>query len=128
MTTPYEPARTPDDITRLWVERANAGDAAGLAALYEEDATMAFPADNFIRGRSAIQAAFQHMLDNRASYPHEELVPTVVSGDLALTGTISQDGSRGRAQVARRQPDGTWLRILHSSGYADRAAIERDDD
>src|SRR4051794_7361500 len=30
-----ETARTPEDITRLFVERANAKDAAGLAALYE---------------------------------------------------------------------------------------------
>ena len=34
-------AQTPEDITRLFVERVNAGDAQGLAELYEPDAVMA---------------------------------------------------------------------------------------
>ena len=36
-------AKTPEDITRLFVERVNAGDAEGLADLYEPDAVIAFP-------------------------------------------------------------------------------------
>ena len=40
MTTSVS-ARTPEDLTRLFVERANAGDADGLAALYAPDAVMA---------------------------------------------------------------------------------------
>jgi hypothetical protein len=36
----------------------------------------------------------------------------VRSGDLALTSTPPKDGSGARAQVVRRQPDGTWLRVL----------------
>ena len=31
-----ERALKPEDLTRLFVERANAGDAAGLAELYED--------------------------------------------------------------------------------------------
>ena len=42
----------------------------------------------------------------------EEALPTLRSGDLALTSTRPADESGGRAQVARRQPDGTWLRVL----------------
>lgn len=38
-----EKAMTPEDLTRLFVERSNAGDADGVAALYEEDAVMAYP-------------------------------------------------------------------------------------
>jgi len=37
-----EKALKPEDLTRLFVERANAGDAAGIAALYEEEAVMAY--------------------------------------------------------------------------------------
>ena len=29
----HEPARTPEDLTRLFVDRSNAGDADGVAAL-----------------------------------------------------------------------------------------------
>jgi len=38
-----EKAQNPEDLTRLFVERANDGDAAGIAALYEPEAVMAYP-------------------------------------------------------------------------------------
>jgi hypothetical protein len=41
-----------------------------------------------------------------------EGLATLRWGDLALTGTYSADNVGVRAQVARRQPDGTWLRII----------------
>ena len=36
-------AHEPEDITRLLVERIKAGDAEGVAALYEPDSVLAFP-------------------------------------------------------------------------------------
>ena len=38
-------AMKPEDVTRLVAERLNAGDAAGVAALYEPEAVLAYPAD-----------------------------------------------------------------------------------
>jgi hypothetical protein len=35
-----------------------------------------------------------------------------MSGDLALTSTPPKDGTGAAPQVVRRQPDGTWLRVL----------------
>jgi ketosteroid isomerase-like protein len=108
-----EKAQTPEDLTRLFVERANAGDAEGLAALYETGAVMGFPPGAETVGRDAIGEVMQAMLEHGPSeFPREELLPTLRIDDLALTATKPQDGTGGRAQVARRQPDGTWLRIL----------------
>jgi uncharacterized protein (TIGR02246 family) len=108
-----EKAHTPEDITRLFVQRANAGDAEGLAALYEPDAVMAFPPGSETVGRDAIQEVLQAMLEHGPSeFPQEELLPTLRIDDIALTATKPADGTGGRAQVVRRQPDGTWLRIL----------------
>jgi hypothetical protein len=42
----------------------------------------------------------------------EEPLPALAGGDLALTATVAKDGTGFRAQVARRQPDGSWLRLL----------------
>jgi hypothetical protein len=42
----------------------------------------------------------------------EPPLPTLVSGDIALTSTIAKDGAGVRVQVVRRQPDGSWLRLL----------------
>ena len=36
----YPSARVPEDVTRLVAERLNAGDAAGVAALYEQGAAI----------------------------------------------------------------------------------------
>ena len=111
--TNREKAQTPEDITRLFVDRANAGDAEGLAELYEADAVMAFPPGRQTVGRDAIKAVMEGMIEHGAAdFPHEELLPTLRIGDIALTATKPEDGTGGRAQVVRRQADGSWLRIL----------------
>jgi ketosteroid isomerase-like protein len=56
-------AMEPEDVTRLVAERLNAGDAAGVAALYEPEAVLAYPADRPTTGREAIQAVYRQMVD-----------------------------------------------------------------
>jgi ketosteroid isomerase-like protein len=110
--TEREQAMQPEDLTRLFVERANAQDAEGLALLYEEDAVMAYPPGSQTIGRVAIQKLWEEALPKMPAFEPEEPLPTLISGDLALTSTPPKDGSGARAQVVRRQPDGTWLRVL----------------
>ncbi|MEV6347719.1 nuclear transport factor 2 family protein [Actinoplanes sp. NPDC051851] len=107
-----EVANKPEDLTRLFVERANAKDAAGIAALYEEDAVMAWPPGSQTVGRTAIEKLWAGILPESPRFEPEPPLPTLISGDLALTSTPPRDGAGARAQVARRQPDGTWLRVL----------------
>jgi len=110
--TSTEKAMTPEDLTRLFVERANAGDAAGLAALYADDAVMAHPPGRTTVGRAAIEELWARVLTTRPHFEQETPLPTLISGDTALTSTPSRDGTGQRTQVARRQPDGSWLRLL----------------
>jgi ketosteroid isomerase-like protein len=105
-------AMRPEDITRLFVERANARDAAGIAALYEQDAVMAFPPGEQTVGRAAIGQLWEEVLAHGPRFEFEDPMPTLVSGDIALTSTPAKDGTGVRAQVVRRQPDGSWLRLL----------------
>lgn len=107
-----EHATRPEDLTRLFVERSNAGDADGVAALYEEEAVMAFSPGSETVGRAAIHGLWASVLEQGPQFEAEEPLPTVVSGDLALTSTVRKDGCGLRVQVARRQADGTWLRVL----------------
>jgi uncharacterized protein (TIGR02246 family) len=105
-------APTPEDLTRLFVELANKGDADGMAELYEPDAVLDFPAGNPTVGRDAIRELFKKLVAQRPTFTQEDPLPTLVSGNIALTATRPSDNTGGRAQVVRRQPDGTWLRVL----------------
>ena len=105
-------AMEPEDVTRLIVERVNAGDAAGAAELYEPDAVLAYPADRPTTGREAIRAVYQRMIDAGVKFGAEPPAPTVRFEDLALASTRSADNTGVRVQVLRRQADGSWLRII----------------
>jgi uncharacterized protein (TIGR02246 family) len=115
-------AKKPEDLTRLFVEAANAGDAAGIAALYEEGAVMAYPPGQQTVGRAAIQALWEKVLANAPHFEPEDPLPTLVIDDIALTSTAPKDGAGARAQVVRRQPDGTWLRILDQPEFTPASA------
>ena len=105
-------AREPEDVTRLISEHLNAGNARGAASLYEVDAVLAFPADRPTRGRDAIEAIYQRLVDAGVKFSSEPPVTTLRFEDLALTSTRSADNTGIRVQVVRRQPDGTWRRII----------------
>ncbi len=105
-------AATPEDLTRLFVERSNAKDADGVASLYEEDAVIAYPPGGMTAGRDAIRQLWSQVLASAPRFEPEEPLPTLLLGDIALTATIAKDGAGARAQVARRQADGSWLRVL----------------
>lgn len=112
MSEKRQRAKTPEDLTRLFVERANAGDAEGLAELYEPDAVVAYPPGRTTVGREAIRRLYEQMVAQRPTFKAEPPLPTLRVGDLALTATQAKDEAGARAQVVRRQADGTWLRIL----------------
>ena len=112
MTVERERALQPEDLTRLFVEFGNAGDAEGLAGLYEPDAVVAFPLGKQTVGRDAIRALYEQMLSAKPRFRLETPLPTIHVGEIALTATPALDEAGARAQVVRRQPDGTWLRVL----------------
>jgi ketosteroid isomerase-like protein len=103
----HEPAREPNDLGRFFVERANAGDLEGLVALYTPDAVLEFPAGKLAVGTKEIRATFERMLAGRPQFQPGQQAPALICGDIALTSTKGQGGGV-TAEVARRQPDGTW--------------------
>jgi ketosteroid isomerase-like protein len=104
-----ERAERPEDLGRLFVQRANAGDLEGLVALYEPDAVLAFPRGKLTTGRDAIRREYEQFLAGKPTLDGESQ-RGLCFGDLALTSTRFTGGCT--AEVARRQPDGTWLWVI----------------
>jgi len=112
-TTTHEKARTPEDITTLFVQRLNERDADGMAELYAPDAVMAYPPGQTTVGRDAIRAVLAAFAAHaQLPVPEEESLPVLRYGDLALTSTPSKDGTGIRVQVTQRQADGSWVRVI----------------
>ncbi len=105
----HEPARCPEDLVGFFVPRANAGDAAGLAALYEPDAVLAFPPGHITTGTDAIRQVYEKLLLDRPRFTEGEHFAVLRCGeDLALSSSRLDNGNI-TVEVARRQPDGSWL-------------------
>ena len=102
-----QPARDPQDLERLLIARQHAGDIEGMVDLFEPDAVMDTGEGEPIRGVAAIRAHFEGLETEGRRFTMGIQQPALINGELALTSTRSQNGSV-TAEVARRQPDGTW--------------------
>jgi enoyl-CoA hydratase/carnithine racemase/ketosteroid isomerase-like protein len=122
------PAHDPEDLHRLFAERASAGDLEGLISLYDHEATLVGPDGTRAAGGGAIREQLESLL---AMAP--QITPTssraVLAGDVALVSsrwrmTLGPSGG-GRAEfqgssteVARRQPDGSWRYVIDDPASA----------
>lgn len=107
-TGEHRPAREPEDLGEFFIQRANAGDVEGLVALYEPGAVLAFPAGRIAVGRDEIRKACADLLADRPVFTSGGQRPPLRNGDLAITSTRLPGGGT-TVEVARRQPDGSWL-------------------
>lgn len=112
MTDPdREPAHDPQDLERLLVARQRSGDVEGMLALFEPGAIIHTDDGRVVLGHEAMRAYYRELAAAGRFFAMGEQQPALVNGDLALTSTRSPDGSV-TAEVARRQPDGTWLWVI----------------
>ncbi|MFE5477669.1 MULTISPECIES: YybH family protein [unclassified Nocardia] len=107
-----ERAQRPEDLSRLVVERLNAGDVDGLVELYESDAVLALPDGVVATGVDEIRAAYARLVADRPVFQPGHQAPALLAGDLALTSSRLPGGTGATVEVARRQPDGSWRWIL----------------
>jgi ketosteroid isomerase-like protein len=105
----YKQAKEPNDLEKFFVERANAGDVEGIVALYEPNAIVA-DGDGAI-GLNQIREFFVKFLADRPKLDPSDQAAALCSGDLALTSSRLSNGDI-TAEVARRQPDGSWLWVV----------------
>ncbi|MEU0539973.1 nuclear transport factor 2 family protein [Nocardia sp. NPDC005978] len=101
-------ATEPNDLGKFFIERANAGDVDGLVALYEPDAVLAFPPGSVATGHAEIRKVYEQFVAAAPVLVPGRQHPQLVSGDVALTA-CTLDSGEVTVEVARRQPDGSWL-------------------
>jgi ketosteroid isomerase-like protein len=117
-----------EDIHRSVENAFNAGDTAALVDLYEEGAAMATPDGTFVNGRDAIREQWSGFVALGGNIQMTTRYAVVVgdtallSNDWLFTGAGMELSSR-TAEVARRQPDGTWKYVIdHPYAAADLPA------
>lgn len=106
-----EPAGDPQDLERFLVARQQAGDIDGMVALFEADALIHAYDGRVLHGHDQMRAYYRELAAAGRVFVMGNQQPALVNGDLALTSTRSRDGNI-TAEVARRQPDGTWLWVI----------------
>ena len=112
-----EPTTDPQDLARLLVLRQQRGDADGMSALYEADAVLVTGDGQTATGREAIRQFYTVLIAAAAQFELGIQRPALIRDDLALTSTVLSDGTV-TAEVARRQPDGSWLWVLDQPSIA----------
>ncbi len=113
----WEPARDPEDLARFFIERAKAGDVDGLVALYEPDAVLSGPGGQIMVGHEAIRQFYAGMFAQPPKFQASDQRPALRRDDLALTSSRLANG-RVTVEVARRQPDGSWLWAIDQPNIA----------
>ncbi|MHB1538093.1 MAG: YybH family protein [Solirubrobacteraceae bacterium] len=97
----------PEDLARLLIERVNAGDLDGVVDLYEPDAVLVIPGEDVAVGQDAIRRFYAQLLATKPTFEPGDQLPALQLDDLALTCTRLVGGG-ATAEIARRQPDGSW--------------------
>ena len=116
------PAKSPEEMIRVWSDAFNRGDLDAVVALYEPAAVLMRSSGPPIVGRDAIRQAFaaypssRPRIDasNRKVMNMGEIA--LIYGDWTLRGTNADGTPRAisgkSVEVLRRQADGTWCYVV----------------
>jgi uncharacterized protein (TIGR02246 family) len=116
------PARTPEELDRLFARSGTAGDLEALVALYEPAAGITQEPGKIVYGEPAIRQVLTGLLARQPTFA-VETATVAQTGDIALTSStwiLTIAGADGRpakiavkaATVCRRQRDGTWRYLI----------------
>lgn len=107
---------TPRQIVELWIDRFNAGDAAGLAELYHDDAINHQVTQEPVQGRDAIR----EMFEREFRVAEMVCIPEAIheAGDVAALEWRDPLGLRGCGFFTVRDD-----RIGFQRGYWDRLSF-----
>lgn len=119
------PATEPAELHTLFTAAINGRDADALLALYEPAGLAVHLDGSTCEGEAALREMIDELL---ATIEHidGETRKVIVAGDIALTsatwrarlaGPDDATGEGTTAEVARRQPDGTWRWVIDDPAF-----------
>jgi uncharacterized protein (TIGR02246 family) len=117
--------QTVEQFTREFESLFNAGDAAGMASFYAEDAKLLAENAELVRGRGAIECFWREAINRARAANAERIInldEVTSSGDLGyVLGTVVVRIPFGRelttkyATIWQRDADGRWRLAVDSS-------------
>lgn len=112
------PADHPSELHELFTAAINSADIDGLVALFETDGAAVHLDGSVVAGQPALRAMFRELL-TMIKQIEGTTRKVFVLGDMALTSAewcanagTPEEMSGTSAEVARRQPDGTWRFVI----------------
>ena len=118
------PARTPEEVHKLFTQYFSAGDIDAMVSLYEPAAVLLPQPGQKVSGHAAIKDALAAFLAMKGKF--QMAPPKVIqTSDIAIAfadwtlDAVGADGSPIKlsgqtSDVVRRQPDGRWLIAIDS--------------
>lgn len=111
------------DLNQRWDDAFNRGDAAALAALYDDQAAVLPAGGNAALGKTQIEALFAGAIDQGLHNHHIESHAVIGDSQVATqrgrwSAQANGEGGlqtfSGHLTMAyRRQPDGSWRTVTH---------------
>jgi len=112
LNTIIKSAKRPEEIAEYLVEYINSGNIDGLVSLYEDSAVLVTNPEYVVAsGSNEIREFYKKLLANNPKFEKGQQRPAIINGNFALTSTRLINGFV-TAEVARKQPDGSWRWII----------------
>ena len=117
------PATEPAELHDLFTAAVNSKDADALVALYEPTGTAVHLDGTTRTGEPALRTMVAELLST-IDHIEGKTRKVIVAGDIALTSATwharladAEEAGGTTAEVARRQPDGTWRWVIDDPAF-----------
>ncbi len=110
------PARSPEEICRLFQQYMAEGDIDSVLSVYDPEAVFLNQSGEVKKGEAGLRQELDPFAARKAVF-NFDIKQVIQSGDIALMHTewkvsSPQQMSVYAIEVARRQPDGTWRWLI----------------
>jgi uncharacterized protein (TIGR02246 family) len=116
------PTDTPEDLAVAFAAAVNAGEIQAAVELWTDDATIVRPDGETVRGKPAVAAALQALVDNNVRM-ELDVSNVFVGGDVAVVaGSLTLNGTNGAEEPFKERSDSVVVYIRGADGW--RIAID----